>query len=119
MKYLYLVLGFIFLGLGIVGVYLPFLPTTPFILISVYFFGKSSDKYSNMVKNSRFYRENIGPIKEKKGLPLLKKIKILLIMTVLFSVAFFFMKNIIGRLVVLLVLLAHYYYFLFKVKNKD
>ena len=39
-KYLYIALGFIALGLGIIGIILPVLPTTPFLLVTSYCFAK-------------------------------------------------------------------------------
>lgn len=40
MKYIYLSLAFLFLAIGAIGVVLPILPTTPFLLLASYFFGK-------------------------------------------------------------------------------
>lgn len=41
------ILGFASLILGFIGIALPILPTTPFILLSAYCFSKSSDKFYN------------------------------------------------------------------------
>lgn len=43
-RYLLITLGWISLGLGLIGSVLPVLPTTPFILLAAYLFSKSSDK---------------------------------------------------------------------------
>ena len=50
-KKILLLLGFISLGLGLVGSILPLLPTTPFLLLAAYFFSKSSDKWYQWLIN--------------------------------------------------------------------
>ena len=46
-KILWLILGFIGLGLGALGAVLPILPTVPFLLLAAVSFAKSSDKLNN------------------------------------------------------------------------
>lgn len=55
MKILLLICGFISLGLAILGIFLPVLPTTPLLLLAAYLFSKSSQKqYDWLLQHPRF-----------------------------------------------------------------
>ena len=57
-KTFYLTLGFLFVGLALLGVFLPLLPTTPFLIFAALFFSKSSERWHQWLLNNRYF----GPI---------------------------------------------------------
>lgn len=57
-KTLFLSLGFLSLFLGVLGIFLPVLPTTPFALLAAYFFSKSSKKLHDWLLRQK----HLGPL---------------------------------------------------------
>jgi len=55
LKYLYIISGFLFVGLGFLGALIPGLPTTIFIIIAAWFFSKSSKKLELWLLNHKLF----------------------------------------------------------------
>ena len=86
-KILYILIGCISLGLGIIGVILPILPTVPFMLLAAFCFAKSSERLDGWFKNTKLYREN----NIKNGMTKQAKIRIMCSVTLLMSIGFIMM----------------------------
>lgn len=115
-KILYIIIGCISLGLGIIGVIVPILPTVPFVLLAAFCFAKSSEKLEDWFKNTKLYREN----NVKSGMTKQAKIRIMCSVTLLMSIGFIMMglKGIVvGNIVLLIVWVFHMVYFTFGVKT--
>jgi uncharacterized membrane protein YbaN (DUF454 family) len=74
MKKLFIVLGFISVALGFLGIFLPLLPTTPFLLLSAYLFAKSSVRWHNWLLNHKRLGVYIRQFQVDKSIPLRIKI---------------------------------------------
>ncbi|MGL4252623.1 MAG: YbaN family protein [Fusobacteriaceae bacterium] len=59
---------------GVLGIFLPLIPTTPFILLAAFCFEKSSPKFHNLLLNSGYLGKYIRDYQEKKGITLINKV---------------------------------------------
>ncbi|HDJ5520268.1 TPA: YbaN family protein [Staphylococcus aureus] len=78
MRLILIVIGLIFTALGIAGAVLPLLPTTPFLLVAVFCFSRSSDRFYNWLINQKIYKEYVENFYLHRGYTLQQKIKILI-----------------------------------------
>lgn len=90
MRWLFFILGWLCVGLGFVGVFLPLVPTTPFLLLALYLFARSSPKWRLMLMRHRLLGPYIRGYASKEGLSVRAKATTLAVMwgTMLFSVLF-------------------------------
>ena len=58
-KSLYIIVGLISFGLGAIGVILPILPTTPFLLLASFCFVRGSDKFDRWFKETKIYKKHL------------------------------------------------------------
>ena len=67
-RLIFLILGFLCLGLGCVGVALPILPTVPFFLVTVFCFANSSQKLHDWFVSTKLYKKHLESFVKKKGM---------------------------------------------------
>ncbi len=81
--------GFVSFGLGALGVIVPLLPTTPFLLLSGYCFTRGSERFNVWLKQTRIYRSYVGDYLETRTISRKKKWKILLNIYILMGFSIF------------------------------
>ncbi len=119
-RLIFLILGCICLALGTIGVFLPILPTVPFYLATVFCFSQSSRKLHDWFLGTELYKKHLKSFVEKKGMLLKTKISIIMTVTLLMGLGFFFMacKGIwIPCVILAVVWVAHLVYFIFGIKT--
>lgn len=120
MKYIYLILGFIGIGLGAVAAVVPLLPSFPFLLLAFISFGKSSEKLDSWFRSTKLYTNNLESFINKQGMTRGAKVRVMITVTVVMMVGFVMMNQIrIGQIVLGIVWIGHILYFSFGVKNKS
>ena len=80
-KKLYITFGFLAVALAIVGVFIPGLPTVPFLLVALFCFERSSKKYHDMIMNNKYFGSVLQDYYSGKGLTLSVKIKAILFLS--------------------------------------
>ena len=119
MKYFYIGLGFLFLIIGLIGIVLPFLPTTPFLLLTVFFFAKGSERVHRWFVGSKIYQDHLKDFHEQRALTMKAKISILTLSTSMLLVGFYFTPSWIGKSIIIAVLLIKYWFFFFWIKTLE
>jgi uncharacterized membrane protein YbaN (DUF454 family) len=76
---IFFILGWVCFVTGVIGVFVPVLPTTPLLLLATFLFARSSPRFHAWIQRTRVYQHYVVPFKESGGLPLGQKIRILLI----------------------------------------
>ena len=88
LKYLFIFLGSISLGLGVLGIFTPGLPATPFILLTGYLYARSSPKLYNKIENHKLIGSYLKRM--KTGVSLKYKIFSILFMWLMICFTTFF-----------------------------
>jgi uncharacterized membrane protein YbaN (DUF454 family) len=78
--------GTVCVGLGVLGMFLPLMPTTVFLLLAAYCYSRSSEKFHSRLLNNRWCGSYIRNYKSGKGITLRQKLSTIL--TLWASIAF-------------------------------
>ncbi len=101
-KYLLIFAGSISLLLGLIGIFLPLLPTTPFLLLSSFCYMRSSKTLYNWLINHKIFGEYIYNYITYGAVSKNTKIGTLMFLWVTLSLSIFIMRNIfIGVLLII------------------
>ena len=118
-KFFYVTIGLIAFVLGAIGVVLPVLPTTPFLLLASVCFVKGSDRFNNWFVNTKIYKKHLETFVKERSMTLKQKITILAFADTMIAIPFIIVDNLMMRITLILVVLFKLYYFIFRIKTID
>lgn len=116
-KTLYIIAGLIAFGLGAIGVMLPILPTTPFLLLASYCFVRGSSKFDAWFKGTSIYKKHLESFVEDRAMTKKQKVCILLLADFMLAFPFFIIDSIYMKIVIIVLVSCKYYYFTFKIET--
>jgi uncharacterized membrane protein YbaN (DUF454 family) len=96
--------GTFFAIIGFIGIFLPLLPTTPFLLLAAACYARGSKKFYNWLITNRWFGEYIKNYREKEGIPIKTKVFAILILWITISYSIFIMDILLIRIILIVVL---------------
>ena len=102
-KYFYLISGFLLVAIGVIGIFLPLLPTTIFLILASICFLKSSPKANDWLRNHKVLGGYIDNYQNKTGLTRNSKIANIITLWTSISLSAFLLTN---ELYIRIILLA-------------
>ncbi len=103
-RYILIGAGTLFLALGVVGIFIPLLPTTPFLLLAAACYARGSDRFYHWLMNNKYLGSYIKNYLERKGIPLKIKLIVLTLLWVTILASLYFIVNNVWIEIILLVI---------------
>ncbi|MBC8386832.1 MAG: YbaN family protein [Actinobacteria bacterium] len=119
MKVLLITTGTFFIGVGIIGIFVPVLPTTPFLLISAALYARSSKRFYNWLINNKIFGIYIKNYREGRGIPLKLKIITIALLWITIGCSAIFAIDIFWVRVILVVIAIGVTIHIISIKPKD
>ena len=116
-KYIYITVGLIAFALGGLGVILPILPTTPFLLLASYCFAKGSDRFNNWFIETKLYKNHLDSFVKERAMTLKEKIYIVGFADIMLMFPLIILDSLFMKSVIFILMLIKFYYFIFKIKT--
>ncbi|MFT5487922.1 MAG: uncharacterized membrane protein YbaN (DUF454 family) [Paracoccaceae bacterium] len=92
-RYLLMALGWLCITIGLVGVVVPVLPTTVFLLIAAWAFSKSSDRFQRWLLEHPYLGPPVIAWRDRGAIPLKAKVLAIAMMTTSLSIIVFYVAS--------------------------
>ncbi len=115
LRIILLVIGSISLALGVVGIFLPILPTVPFFLLTTFCYVRGSKKFALWFLNSKLYKNHVENFAKHRVMTLKNELILLLCVSALLLTTLYFINNLTMSIVFTCLIFLKYTYFVFRV----
>ena len=111
-------LAFVCVGLGVVGIVLPILPTTPLFIAAACLFAKGSEKFHKWFLNTKMYKTYIESAVKNGTMERCAKRRMMITLAIVFGMGIFF-SPMIAKLIIVIVAAIHFYVLIFRIKSVE
>ena len=90
---LLIIVGWLFIFLGVIGAMLPLLPTTPFLILALACFAESSPRFHRMLLKNKWFGPALEQWEQTKTIRRAIKHKVMLLIIATFSISIFVLSG--------------------------
>ena len=116
-KGIYICIGLVAFALGAIGVILPILPTTPFLLLASFCFAKGSERFNTWFINTKVYKKHLESFVKERAMTLKQKVILLAFADTMMAIPIITVDVLPMRITLIALILFKLYYFIFKIKT--
>lgn len=114
-RVLFLIVGFISLVLGTIGIVIPILPTVPFYLLTAFCFVRGSKKFADWFLNSKLYKNHIGNFANHRVMTIYGELILLTCVSTMLIVSMWFVNKLAVSIILTILIACKYSYFVFRI----
>ena len=102
-RVLLIIAGTFFVGLGTIGIVLPLLPTTPFLLLAAACYARSSKRFYSWLINNKWFGSYIKNYRDGNGIPLRVKVLTIFFLWTTMAISAFFVNIFFVTIILILI----------------
>jgi len=105
-RQLLIITGTICVAIGLIGIFVPILPTTPFLLLAAACYLRSSPRFYNWLMNNRWFGTYIRNYIEGRGIPIKVKLFTIVLLWATIGISIWLVANLIVTIILLIIAAA-------------
>ena len=115
---LFVIMGFIALGLGAIGAVIPVMPTAPFLFLACLCFARGSERFHKWFLSTWLYKKYLDDFIKTRSMTLEAKLSLCIFVSALLAIPFILFPYLALRIFIIALLAIKWYYFMFRIKVK-
>ena len=116
-KLLYIIAGCFAFGLGMIGVVVRGIPTTPLLLLTLFCWSRGSERLETWFKSKYFYKKYLHNYVTTKAMPFKQKLATQIFASLMMAISFVLINVLVVRIILVICFIVFHYVFIFRIKT--